>query len=107
MLQDEKEYGYSKESCKNETHHTECFFLNIHSRKLPILNKLFIRPKHTYMTEDNKNGSQLYKPKKQIELTNIIDSNTIVNPRTMMIISIDTGLTNKAMILVPFLVSTL
>ena len=59
------------------------------------------------MTKDNKDGPNLNHPQECIKLANISCTNTVINPRTMVIISVDTSFTNVTMELVFLLVSTL
>jgi len=62
LLQDKQKYRNSKEPSENEANDTEGLLLNVHSSKLSVPDKILISPKHTRMTKDNKNGSQLNKP---------------------------------------------
>lgn len=56
------------------------------------------------MAENDKKTAEFYKPKKSIELSNVFDSDAIINPGTVMIISVDTSFTDEAVVLVFLLV---
>jgi hypothetical protein len=59
------------------------------------------------MRKYDKQNAELNHPQEGIKLANIPDSNTVVDPGTMVIIPVDTGATNKAVKLVFFLISAL
>lgn len=58
------------------------------------------------MAENNEKTAHFNEPEEGIELANVIDTDAVIDPGTVVVISVDAGLANKAVVLVFLLVST-
>ena len=107
LSQDQKENGGCKEKCQQDANDAVGLLFRKDSNKFSIADEIFIKAEHAQMAKDNKNGSNLNHPQKGIKLSYVPNSDAIVDPRTMMVIPVNTSATDKAMELIFLLVSAL